>query len=50
MSLVRYTVIAIIVGAALSPGGQRDTTAASEALLVKMEAAYKTLGALHIKV
>ncbi len=50
MSLVRYTVIAIIVGAALSPGGQRDTTAASQTLVAKMEAAYKTLDALHIKV
>ena len=50
MSLVRYTVIAIIAGAALSPGGQRDTTAAGGALVAKMEAAYKTLDALHIKV
>jgi len=50
MSLVRYTVIAIIAGAALSPGGQRDTSAAGEALVAKMEAAYKTLDALHIKV
>ena len=29
MSLVRYTVIAIVVGAAISPGGQPDTTAAA---------------------
>lgn len=50
MSLVRYTAIATIVAAALSPGGQRDTTAASEALVAKMEAAYKTVDALHIKV
>jgi outer membrane lipoprotein-sorting protein len=50
MFLVRYTVIATLVAAVLSPGGQRDTTAASEALVAKMEAAYKTLGALHIKV
>ena len=50
MSLVRYAVIAIIAGAALSPGGQRDTTAVSEALVAKMEATYKTLDALHIKV
>jgi hypothetical protein len=34
MSLVRYTVIAIIAGAALSRGGQRDTTAAGEAVPV----------------
>jgi hypothetical protein len=50
MSLVRYTVVAIIVGAALLPGGQQDTSAAGEALLAKMEAAYKTLDALHVKV
>jgi outer membrane lipoprotein-sorting protein len=50
MSLVRYTVIAMIAGAAFSAGGQQDTTAAAEALVAKMEAAYKTLDALHIKV
>jgi hypothetical protein len=50
MSLVRATVIAIVVGAALSPGGQQDATATGEALVAKMEAAYKTLDALHIKV
>lgn len=50
MCLVRYTSIAIIVGAVLSPGGQQNTTTASEALLAKMETAYKTLDALHIKV
>ena len=50
MSLARCTVIAIIGGAALSPGGQPDTTAAAVALLTKMQAAYKTVDALHIKV
>jgi hypothetical protein len=50
MCLVRCTVLAMILGAAVSPGGQPDTTAAGQALLAKMEAAYKTLDALHIKV
>jgi outer membrane lipoprotein-sorting protein len=49
MFLVRSTVLAMIVGTALLPG-QRDTTAANEALVAKMEAAYKTIDALHIKV
>jgi outer membrane lipoprotein-sorting protein len=50
MSLLRWTLAAIVFGAAVSPGSQPDTTAASKALLEKMEAAYKTLDALHIKV
>ncbi len=50
MALVRYTVIVILAGAALSAGGQQDTTATGEALVARMEAAYRTLDALHIKV
>ena len=50
MSLLRYTVIAIVVGATVSLGGQPGTATAAETLLAKMEAAYKSLDALHIKV
>jgi outer membrane lipoprotein-sorting protein len=46
----RCAVIAIVVGAAVSLGAQRDTTGAGEALLTKLESAYKTLDSLHIKV
>ena len=49
MSLMRYAAIATIVGAAVPLAGQSDKPVASEALLAKMEAAYKTVDALHIK-